>query len=95
MGGYRIEHELSAFGEHLRGWRMVLGLTAQQVSERAGISRATLHKIERGESGVSFGSVAQVLRALGLLENSVDAVDPLRSDIGRLRADKLVRRRAR
>lgn len=95
MGGYRIEHELSEFGEHLRGWRMVLGLTAQQVSERAGISRATLHKIERGESGVSFGSVAQVLRALGLLENSVDAVDPLRSDIGRLRADKLVRRRAR
>jgi hypothetical protein len=32
--------------EHLRGWHMVLGLTARLVSERAGITRATLHKIE-------------------------------------------------
>lgn len=95
MGGYRIEQEVAEFGEHLRGWRMVLGLTAQQVSERAGIARATLHKIEKGDPGVSFGSVAQVLRGLGVLEQAVDAVDPLNSDIGRLRAGSLTRKRAR
>lgn len=95
MAGYRIERELTELGEHIRGWRMVLGLTAQQVSERAGISRATLYKVERGDPGVSFGSVAQVFRALGVLEQAVNAVDPLRSDIGRLRAGKLTRKRAR
>ncbi len=74
---------------------MVLGLTAQQVAERADITRDTLRKIESGNPNVSFNSVAQVLRALGLLDRVVDAVDPLNSDIGRLRADRLTRRRAR
>lgn len=93
--GYKIDRQLSEWGEHLRGWRMVLGLTAQQVSERAGITRSTLHKIESGDPGVRFGSVAQVLRALGVLDEAVNAVDPLNSDIGRLRAENLRKRRAR
>ncbi|PMC75983.1 MULTISPECIES: helix-turn-helix domain-containing protein [unclassified Brachybacterium] len=95
MAGYHIEREMQELGEHVRGWRMVLGLTAQQVSERAGISRVTLRRIEAGESGVSFGNVAQVLRAIGVLDQIVDAADPLRSDIGRLRAGKLQKKRAR
>lgn len=95
MAGYRIEEQLNAFGMHVRGWRMVLGLTAQQVSERAGITRDTLRKIESGEPGVGFGNVAQVLRALGVLDQAVDAIDPLESDIGRLRAGNLAKKRAR
>jgi len=95
MGGYRIDHQLVEFGGHVRGWRMVLDLTAQQVCERADISRATLRKIETGNPSVSFRNVAQVLRALGQLDRVVDATDPLDSDIGRLRADRLTRNRAR
>lgn len=95
MSGYRIDRELSEFGEFVRGWRMVLGLTAQQVAERAGITRATLRKIESGEPGVGFGNVAQVLRALGVLDQVVSAADPLNSDIGRLRAGSLEKKRAR
>lgn len=95
MGGYRIERELTEFGTHLRGWRMVLGLTAQQVAERAGITRDTLRKVESGDPSVGFGNVAQVLRALGVLDQAVGAVDPLRSDIGRLRAGNLAKKRAR
>lgn len=71
------------------------GLTAQQVSERAGITRDTLRKIESGNPNVSFNSVTQVLRALGILDQLVDAADPLASDIGRLRAGRLTRKRAR
>lgn len=95
MTGYRIDRQLVEFGEHVRGWRMVLGLTAQQVAERAGITRDTLRKIETGSPGVGFGSVAQVLRALGVLGQAVEAIDPLNSDIGRLRAGSLAKRRAR
>lgn len=95
MSGYRIQRPLDELGEHVRGWRMVLGLTAQQVSERAGISRDTLRKIENGDASVSFNAVAQVLRALGILDLVVGAVDPLASDIGRLRAGALTKRRAR
>ena len=95
MAGYRIDRQMTEFGEHVRGWRMVLGLTAQQVAERADITRDTLRKIEQGDPGVSFRNVAQVLRALGVLEATVDAVDPLRIDIGRLRAGNLTKKRAR
>jgi transcriptional regulator with XRE-family HTH domain len=95
MAGYRIERQITEFGEHVRGWRMVLGLTAQQVAERAGITRDTLRKIETGDPTVSFGNVAQVLRALGVLDKAVEAIDPLNSDVGRLRAGNLTKRRAR
>lgn len=95
MAGYRIDRQLAEFGEHVRGWRMVLGLTAQQVSERAGIARDTLRKIEAGDPSAGFGNVAQVLRALGVLDQVVHAVDPLNSDVGRLRAGSLTKKRAR
>ena len=95
MAGYRIQRDIDTFGAHVRGWRMVLGLTAQQVAERADITRDTLRKIENGDPGVGFGNVAQVLRALGVLDQTIDAVDPLNSDIGRLRVANLAKQRAR
>lgn len=95
MAGYRIDRQIADFGQFVRGWRMVLGLTAQQVAERADITRSTLRKIESGNPNVNFNNVAQVLRALGVLDQVVSAIDPLNSDIGRLRADKLVKKRAR
>jgi transcriptional regulator with XRE-family HTH domain len=95
MAGYKIDRQISDFGRHVRGWRMVLGLTAQQVAERADITRDTLRKIESGNPNVNFSNVAQVLRALGVLDQTVDAIDPLNSDIGRLRAGNLTKKRAR
>ncbi|GAB96061.1 transcriptional regulator with XRE-family HTH domain [Kineosphaera limosa] len=95
MVGYKIDRQLAEFGAHVRGWRMVLGLTAQQVAERASITRDTLRKVETGDPSVGFGNVAQVLRALGTLDRVVDSIDPLNSDIGRLRAAKLAKKRAR
>jgi hypothetical protein len=41
-------------------------LPAQLVAERAGMSRPTLRAIERGDAGVTLGSVANVLHSLGL-----------------------------
>ena len=41
-------------------------LTAELVSQRAGISRATLWSVESGNPSVSFGSYVAVLCALGL-----------------------------
>lgn len=51
-----VSADYPSSGPHVRGWHMVLGLTAQQVSERAGITRDTLRKIETGDPTVSFRS---------------------------------------
>ena len=93
MDERQINLRLADFGGHLRGWRMALGLTAQQVAERADITRDTLRRIEVGSMSVGFGNVARVLEVLGLLGRVVDAADPLSDDLGRARADRLNRKR--
>ena len=54
------------FGERMKLARLRRRLSAEQLAERAGLSRATLHKIESGEPNVAMGSYFQVLRVLGL-----------------------------
>lgn len=45
------------------------------MAERASVSRMTLHKIERGDPSVAFGSYAMVLFILGLSERLADLMD--------------------
>lgn len=82
-------------GEHFAGWRKILGLTAEQVADRAGISRATLRKLEHGDASVGFYVALRVARALGVLDVIADALDPLSTDLGRARAGQLGRKRVR
>lgn len=91
---YRIDRERQLLGERIHQWRMVLNLTATQVSERAGVTRDTLRKLERGDTTVKAETLLQVLRAMGMLDAVVDALDPFHTDVGRLRAHRLNRQRA-
>jgi DNA-binding XRE family transcriptional regulator len=84
-----------AIGEDFAGWRKILGLTTQQVSERAGITRDTLRKLEHGDPTVGFHVVLRVARSLGVLETLTEALDPLNTDLGRARAALLNRQRVR
>lgn len=57
---------MEGFGEDLRLARLRRQLSAGVVAERAGISRATVVKIEAGDPSVAMGNYFQVLRVLGL-----------------------------
>jgi transcriptional regulator with XRE-family HTH domain len=57
---------LTAFGENIKLARLRRKLSAEQVAERANISRPTLLSIEKGLPGVAMGSIAQVLFVLNL-----------------------------
>jgi transcriptional regulator with XRE-family HTH domain len=57
---------LTAFGDNIKLARLRRKLSAEQVSERANISRPTLLAIEKGQPGVAIGSYAQVLFVLNL-----------------------------
>ncbi len=57
---------LGILGENIKLARLRRRLSTLQVSERAGISRSTLVKIENGHDGVSIGSYFQVLSILRL-----------------------------
>jgi transcriptional regulator with XRE-family HTH domain len=64
---------LTNLGENIKYARLRRKLSAEQVAERANISRKTLWAIEKGISTVSIGSYLQVLLVLGL-ENDIAIV---------------------
>lgn len=60
------QESLTRLGEHLRATRKQQKVSAVAASEAAGISRVTLHRIERGEPSVAIGAWVAVASALGL-----------------------------
>ena len=57
---------LDELGENIKLARLRRKLSAEQVAERANISRPTLSAIEKGSPTVSIGSYLLVLNVLGL-----------------------------
>lgn len=87
------QRELVGLGENIRLARLRRGLTAGLVAERAGMARDTLRALEQGDPGVSLGSLANVLQALGLSSSlSVLAADDV---LGRKLQDAQLEERIR
>ncbi|MDR0910431.1 MAG: helix-turn-helix domain-containing protein [Spirochaetaceae bacterium] len=57
---------LVKLGENIRYARLRRDISMEQAAERAGVSRATLGKMEAGDSGVAIGSWLKLLYVLGL-----------------------------
>ena len=70
---------LKVLAEHIQLARLRRKFSAEQVAERAGISRKTVYNIEQGIPSVAIGSYLQVLFVLGLEQDlsMVAASDPL------------------
>lgn len=84
---------LKKLGQNLRDARKRRRIPMQLTSERAGISRATLTKIEQGDEGVSFGAYAKVLFVLGMIERLAQLADPSLDELGlELEAENLPKR---
>ena len=60
---------LENIGENIKLARLRRKLTAQQVANRANISRKTLWHIEKGREHISIGIILQVLTVLGLRDD--------------------------
>jgi len=73
---------LADLGENLKLARLRRKLSAQQVAERAGVSRSTLSLMENGSAGSSLGKLLQVLVVLGL-----------EADVARVAADDVLGRK--
>lgn len=66
----KLERLLKEMGEQIKLARLRRKLSAEQVAERAGISRRTLYSVEKGRSSVSIGIYSKVLNVLNL-ENDI------------------------
>lgn len=68
---------LAMLGGQLRRHRKAQKVSATAAAEAAGLSRVTLHRIERGEPGVSMGAWLGAATVLGLQLALVDPHAPL------------------
>ena len=57
---------LTLLGQRIRDHRKALSVSATDAAEASGISRVTLHRIERGEPSVAMASYMNAIAALGL-----------------------------
>ena len=89
-----VARALDGLGRDLTTWRKLRHLTAEQVADRAGVSRSTVLRLEGGQ-GASVENLLRVARALGVLELLTKALDPYATDVGRLRADEKLPTRVR
>jgi transcriptional regulator with XRE-family HTH domain len=62
----RLARLIAGLGENLKKARLRRAYSAETVAERAGITRKTLYRVERGDPAVALGIYARVLQALRL-----------------------------
>lgn len=75
--------QLIKIGQLIREKRKALGISAIATSEASGISRVTLHRIEKGMASVTIGAYSNVLAALNLTFNLTEInnnIDVSKSD---------------
>lgn len=68
------EELLKQMGEQIKLARLRRDLPVELVAERAGISRASLWKVESGNPAVAIGIYAAVLHALGNMDKDLTLV---------------------
>lgn len=92
---HTVEARLEELGRRIERHRLERNWTQQELAERAGVGRATVQRLERGDD-VQTSSWIKLLDALDLLDD-VDAALPERvaSPVAELERQQRVRRRAR
>jgi len=70
-----VRRALRKLGHDIRNARLRRRITMGLLSERAGISRTTLTKIEKGDGSVSISIYATVIFILGGIDKLYDLLD--------------------
>jgi len=77
-----VARAVRKLGHDIRNARRRRRIPVAIMAQRASISRTTLSKMEKGDSGVSLGSYATVLFVLGMVDRIADLADPKHDAVG-------------
>lgn len=78
-----VTKALRKIGQDISEARRRRRIATKLMAQRAGISRATLAKIEKGDPTTSMGNYASVLFVLGMVSRISDLVDSNHDLVGR------------
>jgi len=77
-----VTRALRKLGGDLRDARLRRRIATAIMAQRAGISRMTLAKVEKGEPGVGAGTYATVLFILGMLDRLTELAAAGHDEVG-------------
>ena len=88
-----VQSALRKLGQDISDARRRRRITMELMGRRAGLGRATVSKIEKGDPSVSMGSYASVIFALGMTDRLRDLIDANHDLVGRgLEEERLPKR---
>jgi transcriptional regulator with XRE-family HTH domain len=90
-----VRNGLKRLGADLKNARLRRRLKMVTIADRAGISRETLAKVQKGDPGVSMGSYASVIFALGLGTGWMALADIFNDKTGQVLDEERIPQRAR
>lgn len=73
---------LEELGSNLRTARLKRRISIKGFAERAGVSTSTIIRLEKGDAGVSMGTLAMACLVLGEIDRVADFLDPGADDTG-------------
>ena len=75
---------LEALGNNIKTARLKRRISLKGFAERIGVSERTVIRLEKGDVGVSIGTLAMACLVLGEIDRISDLLDPGSDDIGLL-----------
>jgi transcriptional regulator with XRE-family HTH domain len=75
---------LEGLGAHIKTARLERRISVNGFAERAGVSQSTIIRLEKGDGGVSIGTLAMACLVLGEVDRISEFLDPGSDDIGLL-----------
>ena len=75
---------LEALGANIKTARLKRRISVKGFAERVGVSESTISRLEKGDDGVSIGTLAMACLVLGEIGRISDFLDPGSDDTGLL-----------
>lgn len=91
----QVARALAKLGRDISLARRRRKIAAEDFAEQMGVSRATLHRLENGDPGVSLNTLTMALFVLGRLNVVSELADPAKDDVGMMLTRQEAPRRVR
>ena len=84
ISSLNAQRALATLGANLKTARLKRRIPVKGFAERAGVSESTVIRLEKGDGGVSVGTLAMACLVLGEIDRLADFLDPGTDDTGLL-----------
>ncbi len=91
----QVARALAKLGRDISLARRRRKIAAEDFAEQMGVSRATLHRLENGDPGISLNTLTMALFVLGRLNVVSELADPAKDDVGMMLTRQEAPRRVR